>query len=109
MTVFATCAWYTDQMEVIVGSSLEVLKNLLQISGQDSDWRNEDNLWFRPGGWELVEAMSETQISGIVFAHMSQSQVLDVSEFRLGCTCPLIFLELHILREMPAALCYLHP
>lgn len=45
-------------MEVIVGSSLEVLRFLQISSGQDSDWRNEDNLWFRPGGWELVEAMS---------------------------------------------------
>lgn len=70
MTVFATCACYTE-MEAIVGSSLEVLQFLHISSGQDSDWRNEDNLWFRPGGWELVEAMSETQIMDFVCTYVT--------------------------------------
>lgn len=31
---------------------------LSELSSQDSDWRKDgSDLWFRPGGWNLVEAM----------------------------------------------------
>lgn len=85
--------------------SVEVFANLQWSGLWLEEWRQSlvSSWWMGIGGSYVINSNH-----GLCLHICHNHRCSRLQNFGLGYTCPLIFLELHILREMPATPCYLH-